>query len=175
MKRVRRQRGFTIVELLIVIVVIGILAAITIVAYNGVQERGKFASMRSDISALNKAIQLYYADNGTYPVTPATGTGCSGNWCGFDQATGDNFIPGLVPKYINATPQLPIANNNNDTYLYRSPAGTDYKLIRLYSVGGNVLSASEQAAMADLRTTDCSTTLNTDRWGYWSSANSKCW
>lgn len=167
--------GFTIVELLIVIVVVAILAAITVVAYNGIQERARFSSMRSDIATLNKSIQLYYADNGTYPVTPTTGTGCSGSWCGFDQTTGDNFIPGLVPKYINSTPQLPAANHGNDTYLYRSPSGTDYKLIRLYSVGGNLLSLAEQSAMADLRTTDCSATINTDRWGYWSSATSKCW
>ena len=168
--------GFTIVELLIVIVVIAILAAITIVAYNGIQERARFTAMRSDIVALNKAIQLYYADNGSYPVTPTTGTGCSGSWCGFDQVTGENFIPGLIPKYINSTPQLPAANSSNDTYLYRSPTGADYKLIRLYSVGGNLLSVNEQSAMADLRTTDCGTpSTNIDRWGYWSSANSRCW
>ncbi|RYF28607.1 MAG: prepilin-type N-terminal cleavage/methylation domain-containing protein, partial [Chloroflexi bacterium] len=41
------NRGFTIVELLIVIVVIGILAAITIVAFNGIQNRGKAAAGQS--------------------------------------------------------------------------------------------------------------------------------
>lgn len=169
--------GFTIVELLIVIVVIAILAAISIVAYNGIQERARFAAMRSDLSSLNKAIQLYYADKGSYPVTPpgTTGGPCDGatvGWCGWDQATGDNFIPGLVPNYISATPQLPASNVNNSTYLYRSD-GTNYKLIR-YN-GGSGLSASEQAAMADLRTTDCSNpTYNTDRWGYW-TAGAKCW
>ena len=172
-------KGFTIVELLIVIVVIGILAAITIVAYNGIQERARFSTMRSDMASLNKAIQLYYADNGSYPLTPTGSSGqpCSGTWCGWDQATGDNFIPGLVPKYLSATPQLPSENVSQDTYLYRSTNptnGTDYKLIRLKSPGG--LSANEQAALADLRTTDCSTsTTNTDRWGYWSSSTSKCW
>jgi len=166
--------GFTIVELLIVIVVIAILAAISIVAYNGIQERARFASMRSDIASLNKAIQLYYADNGSYPITPAgTGSPCSsGNWCGFDQGTGDNFIPGLAPKYLNNTPQLPVANSSSDTYLYRSPDGVNYKLIR-YQSGG--LSSSEQAAMADLRTTDCGASTNVDRWGYWSSSASRCW
>lgn len=44
MQRGRKQTGFTIVELLIVIVVIGILAAITIVAYNGIQERARMAA-----------------------------------------------------------------------------------------------------------------------------------
>lgn len=168
----KKYTGFTIVELLIVIVVIGILAAITIVAYTGFQERARFAAMRSDIASLNKAIQLYYADNGTYPITQTTlGTACSGSWCGFDQATNDNFIPGLVPKYLSSTTQLPTSNASNETYLYRSPLGTDYKLIRLTAS----LSAAEKAAMADLMTTTCGAGINDTRWGYWSSSASQCW
>jgi len=69
-----KQRGFTIVELLIVIVVIAILAAIVIVAYSGIQERARISSMQSDMLTLNKAIQMYYTDNGSYPITP-TGPG----------------------------------------------------------------------------------------------------
>ena len=63
----KQYSGFTIVELLIVIVVIGILAAITIVAFNGIQSRANFAAYKSDIDTLNKAVNLYYADNGAYP------------------------------------------------------------------------------------------------------------
>ena len=73
----RAQAGFTIVELLIVIVIIGILAAITIVAYNGIQERANFSKSQSDLSALNKAIQLYYADNGSYPSSTSGCTSAS--------------------------------------------------------------------------------------------------
>lgn len=164
--------GFTIVELLIVIVVIAILAAITIVAYTGVQERARYSAMRSDLSSLNKAILLYYAENGQYPITQATSATCSGSWCGWDQATNDDFIPGLSPTYIANTPQLPSANANNDTYLYRSPSGTDYKLIRLKSGG---IPEGEATAMSDLMTTDCSAGINSTRWGYWSSSVSKCW
>lgn len=167
------QRGFTIVELLIVIVVIAILAAISIVAYTGIQERARFSAMRSELASINKAIQLYYAENGSYPITPpdtATGS-CSGSWCGFYQATGDNFIPGLSPTYISNIPQMPSDGSRNNTYVYRSPNGADYKLIRL----ANGLSDSEQSAMADLRTTDCSAFINSSRWGYWSSDTSKCW
>jgi len=64
-----KQRAFTIVELLIVIVVIGILAAITIVAYNGIQNRGNDAAIQADLNSFAKLIEIQKADLGTYPAT----------------------------------------------------------------------------------------------------------
>lgn len=63
-----KQTGFTIVELLIVIVVIAILAAITIVAYNGIQNRAYDSAIQSDLSTLAKKIQMRALDNNdSYP------------------------------------------------------------------------------------------------------------
>ena len=56
MKWSKQTHGFTIVELLIVIVVIGILAAITIVSFNGVQERAKTTQAQTDLRNLTQAI-----------------------------------------------------------------------------------------------------------------------
>jgi prepilin-type N-terminal cleavage/methylation domain-containing protein len=67
MNKINSQRGFTIVELLIVIVVIGILAAIAIVAFNGIQTRAANAKTVSAAGAYAKAIKLYHADKGQYP------------------------------------------------------------------------------------------------------------
>lgn len=71
MVRTNKQKypGFTIVELLIVIVVIGILAAITIVAYNGIQQRARDAQMFSDLANAAKKFEIYNADNGAYPAS----------------------------------------------------------------------------------------------------------
>lgn len=75
------NRGFTIVELLIVIVVIAILAAITIVAYNGVTSRANAAKNQTDALTVRKRAEAYYADNlggnGLYP--PAIATAAT-NW-----------------------------------------------------------------------------------------------
>lgn len=64
-----KQYGFTIVELLIVIVVIGILAAITIVAYNGIQTRAKNTQLFSAMDTYEKALRQYKVFNGSYPNT----------------------------------------------------------------------------------------------------------
>lgn len=68
-----RPRGFTIVELLIVIVVIGILAAITLVAYNNVQQR---ASNSSIISAARNTLVLIKGYKATYGSYPSLGAYC---------------------------------------------------------------------------------------------------
>lgn len=59
--------GFTIVELLIVIVVIGILAALVIVTFQGVQSKGRDTERQTDIKALYGHVEAYYASNGRYP------------------------------------------------------------------------------------------------------------
>jgi prepilin-type N-terminal cleavage/methylation domain-containing protein len=61
--------GFTIVELLIVIVVIAILVAISVVAYTGIQARANDSRRLSDVAEIRKALALYKADHGNYPPT----------------------------------------------------------------------------------------------------------
>ncbi|MDB5185061.1 MAG: ral secretion pathway protein [Candidatus Saccharibacteria bacterium] len=63
----KRQSGFTIVELLIVIVVIGILAAIVITTYAGIQSKGRNTKRTTDIGAIQQKLEAYYAENGNYP------------------------------------------------------------------------------------------------------------
>ena len=65
----KQQTGFTIVELLIVVVVIAILAAITIVAYNGIQKRAQTSAATSALSQAAKKLALYRVDNTVYPTT----------------------------------------------------------------------------------------------------------
>jgi type II secretion system protein G len=155
------RTGFTIVELLIVIVVIAILAAITIVAYNGIQERARFSSYRSDIAMINKAVLLYYADNGAYPG------GATGNcWTNVASGTG-NFISGLAPTYIQKIPDTPNWSGGQNYYAYCFSAnGADYKVLRLAPSGQTVpsIESSSDVKMDPSRPGRA--------WGIWSPGGS---
>jgi prepilin-type N-terminal cleavage/methylation domain-containing protein len=70
-KRIKKNDGFTIVELLIVIVVIGILAAITIVAYNGVQKRANASAAVSAQNTLQKKAEAFNSISSKYPTSTA--------------------------------------------------------------------------------------------------------
>lgn len=103
------KRGFTIVELLIVIVVIAILASISIVAYNGIQSRAQDAKRLSDMNSLIKRIEIYIAEN---RVTPLCGTSSS---CSSTYASGS----GALSDFINNPPLIdPINQNGQWGYYY---------------------------------------------------------
>ncbi len=70
MRITKIHSGFTIVELLIVIVVIAVLAAISVVAYTGIQNRANDSVVESDLKTVAKKLELYKIDNnGNYPVS----------------------------------------------------------------------------------------------------------
>lgn len=89
--------GFTLVELLIAIVVIAILAAISVVAYSGIQERAHASNAASIAAQISKLIDMYYIDHGRYPASESDADPSSGETCvgkPSDYPAGDGFEEG---------------------------------------------------------------------------------
>ncbi|MEJ0072566.1 MAG: type II secretion system protein [Candidatus Saccharibacteria bacterium] len=81
-----KSKGFTIVELLIVIVVIGILATLVIVTFTGIQQKARDSKRKTDIGAIQASLESYYSSNNTYPTLTDlnSDTWRSTNMKGFD-------------------------------------------------------------------------------------------
>jgi prepilin-type N-terminal cleavage/methylation domain-containing protein len=124
----KKQTGFTIVELLIVIVVIAILAAITIVAYNGIQNRANNTQVVSLVRGYVTAIAAYNAENGAYPTgTSCLGVGYPGGFCHSDQGiyaeNRNGFNTVVLKDYMSQPPTIrsvhsPIGAKWVDTAFY---------------------------------------------------------
>jgi prepilin-type N-terminal cleavage/methylation domain-containing protein len=126
------RRGFTIVELLIVIVVIAILAAITIVAYSGIQQRANNTAIIDSASSSLRMIESYIAVNGTYPdsssacITTTAGCSSAGTNTAFDTKIA---TIGRLPR------SMPISGPDR------------YGLLYIYTSGGTFNGASQPATL----------------------------
>jgi prepilin-type N-terminal cleavage/methylation domain-containing protein len=130
--------GFTIVELLIVIVVIGILASIVVAAYNGVQRNSQFSKMKTDLNQLSTAIQLARQANANVllGITGSTYTAgaCVAKAAGTDLAA----LPksdGCWVSYLQALDRISIASGTNVRNLV-DPWGRPYFIDENEGEGG---------------------------------------
>jgi len=153
--RTQAERGFTIVELLIVIVVIGILAAITIVSFNGVTSKANTSNAASNAEAIQKVAESFNADNSYYPSTNADFTATANTVklpSGVTVATG---VIGTVPTLDATTGKTKIV------YRYKGTAGaaTGGK-IQYFDFGTKNLSGNA-IYVGDGKSTDTDASFNT--------------
>lgn len=132
-KRQHVTLGFTIVELLIVIVVIAILASISVVAYNGVQDRSRNSKVAADINSIVKAINLARISQSS-PLISIVNSNCTR--CNCPYAPGDVIPYGQLPKthacwvaYYNALTAIGNASGVNLSVLREGdPWGSPYQI-----------------------------------------------
>jgi len=136
----KKSSGFTIVELLIVIVVIAILASISIVAYNGIQGRANDSRRLQDLSSMQKVLSIYNIEKGFFPPSVA-----SPNESSYESSTTTGPTPFLASlnEYTGGKIFADPINSGPSRYLYKTfGAGTfgcpaslgSYYVIRLYGM-----------------------------------------
>lgn len=135
-----RQRGFTLIELLAVVSIIAVLSAIVMTTLSGERAKGRDARRIADLNQIQKALELYYIQNGAYPAfnyinTPTSGDctagGTSNDWCGLETA--------LAP-YIGKLPWDPAGTQATYAYYYDSDTGNgnkDYGLMAKFEHANN--------------------------------------
>ena len=100
----KKQKGFSLLELLVVISIMGILIALGTVAFSTVQKKGRVSRRRADVKAMQDAFEQFYGANGAY--------GTCDSMADYDAGTGA-IMPG----------GLPVDPKNSDPYLYNTVAG----------------------------------------------------
>lgn len=126
-----KRRAFTLIELLIVIAIIGILAAVVIVLLSSAKPKARDAQRKSDLNQIGKALELYHSENDLYPVT-----GLGNGWGGggaikVSAAAFCNALSSSMKTQIS-DPSCPKNKNCGDIcptdYTYESINGTTYDL-----------------------------------------------
>lgn len=95
------KKGFTLIEILVTVVIIGVLTAVAIVSYTSINRRSRDVKRKADIEQVRQALEMYRSDNGTYPVVS-----------GFSDMSG--LATFLVPDYLPTIPTDP-----QTTYTYQ--------------------------------------------------------
>ncbi|QQS69260.1 prepilin-type N-terminal cleavage/methylation domain-containing protein [Candidatus Saccharibacteria bacterium] len=118
MVSLKSKKGFTIVELLIVIVVIGILATLVIVTFTGIQQKGRNSQRQTDVKAIQSQVEAFFAQHGFYPTL-----------ADLQSATFvSTYLKGLPPEALK-DPKGPTANiggttdSDNYSYVAEGPTG----------------------------------------------------
>lgn len=101
--RRRGQRGFTLIELIVVVTIIGILAGIAVVHVRNAQKKALDTAVRADLHEMRKAIDDFYADKQRYPTD----------------------LNELVPHYLRKIPVDPITRQNDWEQVADTPTSED--------------------------------------------------
>jgi prepilin-type N-terminal cleavage/methylation domain-containing protein len=149
----KRNNGFTIVELLIVIVVIGILAAITMVAFTNMQQRARDSRRQQVVTDLVKAINAYAIDNNGSDITVGGGGGGGTGWvnAGAEPTITTTLqTSGVVPNASGLRdPQCTATEVPGCSGLIKFRCGTRFAIAARLETGGTPALPAEMSSCAN--------------------------
>jgi len=114
----REQKGFTLIELMIVIAIIGILAAIAIPQFSIYRKRGYNSAAQSDLRNFVTAQEAYYVDELTYCNNPATLI------ARYNAFTSENVIVNVIGADAGSYQMSAFHSSGDTTYTIKGPGGT---------------------------------------------------
>lgn len=129
------SRGFTLIELLIVISIIGILVATGTYSWGAAQIKARDNRRKTDIKAIQQALEVYYQTKGFYPPSNGSGSPYPGLWCAPIRNTSSEEIyqrvkNELEASFINKVPEDPVYKGDNfHNYYYRISSPGNYILL----------------------------------------------
>ena len=121
-----KAKGFTLIELLIVITIIGILVATGTYSWNAAQLKARDSRRKTDLKAIQQALESFYQTNGQYPLTSGA------TYCNLVSYT--TIANALQPTFISQLPKDPTTSGTTN-YYYRKDSTNTY---RLYSILENI-------------------------------------
>ncbi len=111
----KRVAGFTMIELLIVVTIIGVLAAIGLVSYRGISATARDSKRQADLNTIRQALVLYRSEQGVYP---------SGTFTDMRDELSDPADPDVDPYLSQPLPNPPAGGGAIDGYTYSSTGTT---------------------------------------------------
>ena len=113
----KKQQGFTLIEVTVVISIIGLLASVLLVSFVGVREKARDSRRLADMRQVITALDIYYNEYGRYPDVSASGSGCSG-WD--TSKTPDAFLQSLINEKIITKPPVDPLNSGGCAFNQKS-------------------------------------------------------
>ncbi len=142
--KIKFKKGFTLIELLVVISIIALLSSVVLSSLNKAQMKARDSQRIQALQQIQKALILYYDDNGDYPIRTDTYGVLSTNAIKWNSLAVD------LNKYIKQLPLDPINDrtalvfNSGYAYYYRSnTTGSNYDLITFLESDSNPLTCSK--------------------------------